>query len=258
MEKTNGMREVEIYDISAGCESSHEQLFLKTLPLTPISVRFGKELVCLTICQKEHTLIRSLFEKTTFSFTLGEFTDFQKSHAVEVDSGGLCRFLKKSNTGFEEDKTIKIENFGTEKTPCFFCEGGFFVLCRHCGKMTHVNPRVVTFSDDCALLILGDDLMLSYNIENGFVMLGDFVALYQTQKSTLLEVCSLSGVFALYHIGQKNIEKLFEVNKSKGEWFDIDHQTGDIAYCDPAQNDETTGITNLFKVSTEGAYVGLF
>ncbi|MBQ7659920.1 MAG: hypothetical protein IJS26_04180 [Alphaproteobacteria bacterium] len=251
-------REVKVYTISAGCPNDHQEFLCKTMPLTPISERFAKELTSLTICQKEHPLIKSLFEATSFALVLKEFTAFRNDHVVEIQKDGTCRLWQREENDFDEVPFDEVLNFGTAKTPAFLYKGGFFVLCGQCQEMVHTTPKVLAFSDDRALLILGDDLLLKFDLEKGFETLGDFVAFYQTKKSVLLEVRRRDGLFALYHIGNKSIEKLFDVNKNKGDWFTVETESGDVAFRDPHEACGMTGISNLFKIGEDGVYVALF
>lgn len=250
-------REVEVYTIGAGCPNSHQEFLSKTMPIASISERFAKELSDLTICQKEHPLIKGIFEATSFAFLLKEFTAFRNDHVVEIQKDGTCRLWRREENDFDEVPFNEVLNFGTAKTPAFLYKGGFFVFCSQCQEMVHVNPKVLIFSDDYALLVLGDDLLLTFSLK-GFETLGDFVAFYQTKKSVLLEVRRRDGLFALYHIANKSIEKLFDVNKNKGDWFTVDAETGDIIFSDPRTACKVTGISSLFKIGEDDLYVCLF
>jgi len=251
-------REVEVYTISAGCPNSHQEFLSKTMPIAPISERFARELTTLTICQKEHPLIKSLFEATSFALTLKEFTAFRDDHVVEIQRDGTCRLWQRGENDFDDVAYDEVVNFGTAKTPAFLYKGGFFVFCNQCQEMVHATPKVLGFSDDHALLVLGDDLLLTFSLEKGFETLGDFVAFYQTKKSVLLEVRRRDGLFALYHIANKSIEKLFDVNKNKGDWFTVEIESGDIIFSDPRTACKVTGISSLFKIGEDGLYVRLF
>jgi len=251
-------REVEVYTISAGCPNSHQEFLSKTMPIAPISERFARELTDLTICQKEHPLIKRLFEATSFALVLKEFTAFRDDHVVEIQRDGTCRLWQRGENDFDDVAYDEVMNFGTAKTPAFLYKGGFFVFCSQCQEMVHVNPKVLIFSDDYALLVLGDDLLLTFSLEKGFETLGDFVAFYQTKKSVLLEICRKDGLFALYHVGNKSIDKLFDVNKNKGDWFTADVETGDVAFRDPHEACGMTGISNLYKLGDDGVYVAIF
>ena len=164
-------------------------------PLTPVQT-FSRDLCALNCVERGLPLIDSLMQNTSLC-SAAELKDLSENHTVMV-TDGVCRMWRMANGTPQEEAEIK--NLGTEDTPAFLYNNCIFALKPEKNLFLEVEPRMVFMTDDCALLLAADDLLITYKPETGLEMLGNFEGLGRTSSGYILSVRTGSEVVKSYEI----------------------------------------------------------